>query len=1022
MSNKYLFKLCLISVAIILLMANLAVAGISGKLRGKVTDIETGEALPGVNVILSGYWYGNKEVPLDANLGAATDMNGVYVVINVPPGKYSVTAMMMGYRKTIKTKVTVNADRSTILNFKLAPETLDLGKEVIVVAERERIKMDISSSQTSIQESVIRSTPSQNRLEHLLFLQPGIDATDPVEGKFTIRGSKQNEVAFMVDGLSLYDEKLNEPYMNVNLSAIKEVQILTGGFNAEYGNARSGVLNIITKEGRSDRWSGSLNYRYSPAKKKHFGPDIYDFDWKVYGRDAALDPNYRYITANGDTLFRGGWPHWLQEPNNLIYTATGPVDVQKVNSDDDPNNDITVEDALNIWRYQHRKIPYGNKPDHDMDVSLSGPLFLRYLPMIGPIFKNSNFFASYKFEKSLFAYPQSRDHYWDENLLLKIINKITPNIRLTVHGLYGEVESVQAHPGGTGEKDFMHSPRTAMDMGNNDERKYIIYNRPILNRYRSMFGLILTQTLSTKAYYTLRLNRMYTKYWVDLPRIRSSAPKVTIGNYRFDETPLGWSPRKYEDQLGLYQLGRGRRNRDNSFTETINFSGDLNYQFSRVSELKTGFEFVYNHIYEDQEYQDIAHGWNDKRNYDVFPKRLAFYAQDKLEFEGLIANVGVRLDAWDPGFRTIDMYTDPFADFLFGRSLYWGVKLDTIPRIKPKPTFRVSPRIGVSHPLSETSKIYFNYGHFYQIPNSNRLYTSTLDPVEEDLDYVANPKLKPTKTMSMEVGFSQLLFNMLTIDIVGYYKDMRDEVTNVTYVNMKTLAYYETFRNNGYADIRGFEIRLNKDYGRWVTGWLNYNYMEKSENETRNAQFQEESTEIVTNSPYAGEQEYLFMARPRKHRARPYMRAGLDIHTPQAWGPRIWIFHPLAELSFNFFYSYYSGSKFTYYPPGKEVGPPDNMRWLPRENTDFRFSKMFRFPGVPLIEFYLDVNNLFNQKQLEQSSFFGKDWTRYLQSLKPEEQQKVGISEGAHLYLPERTAYKRFLNPRRFYFGLRIMF
>jgi len=996
--------------------------GISGKIRGKVIDAETGEALPGVNIVVSAYWRDNREIPLKANIGAATDMDGEYVVINVPPGKYSVTATMIGYRKMVKTKVVVNADRTTTLNFQLTTEALDLGKEVVVTAERERIKMDISSSQTSIQESVIQMTPSQNRLERLLFLQPGIDATDPVEGKFTIRGSRQNEVAFMVDGLSLYDEKLNEPYMNVNLSAIKEVQILTGGFNAEYGNARSGVLNIITKEGSSDKWSGSINYRYSPPKRKHFGPDIYEYDWKVYGRDETLSPDYMYVTTYGDTLFRGGWPHWLQEPNNFIYTTQGPVDVIKVNSDDDPNNDVTVEDALNIWRYQHRRIPYGNKPDHDMDVSLSGPLFLRYIPGIGSIFKNTNFFASYKFEKSLFAYPQSRPNYWDENAILKIINRITPNIKLTLHGLYGEVESVQAHPGGTGEKDFMHSPQTAMDMGSNDERKYIIYNRPILNRYRSMFGLIWTHTLSQKVYYTIRLNRMYTKYWVDLPRLRNPEPKVTIGNYQFDETPLGWTPKKYEDQLGLYLLGRGRRNRDNSFTETINFSWDFDYQFNKFSELKTGFEFSYNHIYEDQEYQDVAHGWNDKRNYNIFPKRFAYYIQDKLEFEGLIANIGLRLDAWDPGVNAIDIYTDPFADYLFGRNIYWGVKLDTIPRIRPKRKYRLSPRIGVSHPLSENSKIYFNYGHFYQVPNSDRLYTSTLDPVEEDLDYVANPNLEPTKTMAMEVGFSQLLFDLFTIDIVGYYKDMRDEVSNVTYVNRQTLAYYETFRNNGYADIRGFEVRINKDYGRWVTGWLNYNYMEKSENDTRNAQFPEESTEIVTNSPYAGEQEYLFMAKPRKHKAQPYMRAGLDLHTPPGWGPAIGIFHPFADMSFNFFYSYYSGSKFTYYPPGEEIGPPDNMKWLPRQNTDFRFSKLFRFPGVPQIEFYLDVNNLFNRKIMQSGSFYGKDWTRYLQSLKPEERQKVGISKGAHLYLPERGAYKRFLNPRRFYFGLRIMF
>ncbi len=997
-----------------------AFGGTTGKLRGKVTDAETGEPLPGVNIIFSGYWQEEKELPMAISLGTVTDLQGEYVVINIPPGRYSVRASILGYAKTVHTKVTVNADRTTTLNFELTLEALQ-AKEIVVTAEREQVKMDVSASQISIQEAVIQNTPSHNRIERLLLLQPGIDATDPVEGKFTIRGSRQNEVAFMVDGLSLYDEKLNEPYMNINQSSVQEIQILTGGFNAEYGNARSGVLNIITKEGSSNRWSGSLNYRFSPAQKKHFGPDIYDFDWKVYGSKASLSPDYMYVTGYGDTLLKGGWPKWLADPTNQIYTAQGPVDVLAVNKDNDPNNDITAEDALNIWRYQHRRFAYGNKPDHDMDVSLSGPLPLRYLPLLGSLFRDAHFFASYKFENSQFAYPQSRDHYWDENTHLKITQRITPNIRLTVQGLYGEVESVQARPGGTGEKDFMHSPYTAMEMGGNDERKYILYHRPILNRYRSMVGAKLTHTLSPQAYYEFRLNRMYTKYWVDLPRMRSQEPMITIGHYQFDETPLGWTGKTYRDQLGLYQLGLGQGNRDNSFTETVTAAGDLTYQFHPVSELKTGFEFVYNHIKEDQEYNNVAAGWRDTRAYNIFPKRFSYYVQDKLEFEGLIANIGLRFDCFDADFNTIDMYTDPFGQYLMGRDIYWGVKLDTIPRIRTTAQYRIAPRIGVSHPLSASSKIFFNYGHFYQLPDANKLYTNTMDPVEEDIDQVANPNLKPAKTMQMEVGFSQSLFNTMTVDIVGYYKDMRDEISDVTYVDRKTLQFYETYRNNGYADIRGFEIRINKTYGRWITGWLNYNYMEKSENSRQNAQFPEESTEIVTNSPYASEQEYLFSPRPIKYRAQPYLRAGIDLHTPSAWGPVLVGTRPLADIRFNFFYTYYSGSKFTYYPVGT-WGPIDNMQWLPRQNTDLRFSKTVRYQGAPFLEFYLDVDNLFNQKVLESGSFFGQDWTRYLESLKPEEHNKVGISEGAHLYLPERGAYKRFLNPRRFYFGLRLAF
>ncbi|MBN1349503.1 TonB-dependent receptor [candidate division KSB1 bacterium] len=1007
MNRKSYFHL-LLNAAIIfsLFIGTDAWCGITGKIRGRAVDAGTESGLPGVNIMITEVWKGDTPVKIDRQLGAATDISGDYFIIDVPPGIYSVAARMMGYSAVIHTRVKVNIDLSTIVNFRLSESVLDLGGEVVVVADRDIVKMNVTTSQIAISENILTATPANNRLENILFVQPGFDASDPVEGKFTIRGGSQIQTTFMVDGMPTFDEKLNEPYMNINQSAIKEIQTITGGFDAEYGNARSGVINIVTKEGVSSRYSGSINYRYMPPQKKHFGPDAYGEDtweWKTF-----TGPLSYYPLADSTLKF----PGWIEL-----------VEEYKENNDGDPDNDIFPEDAEELFKWRHRPIEYANRPDQDMDVSLSGPLPLRYVPGIGKYFENTSFFAAYKFEDMMFVYPFTRDHYWDENSILKFTTRLSPDMKLTVQGMYGELSSVvRTHSFDKAERDFMHGILTSVALG--ESEKYDTYYLPTIDRWRSTMGFNFKHTLSPKLFYEIIFNRMYTKYWVDNGRERDFSPVVRIGNNWYNESPRGYyNVNDDKDQPGIYNLSTdGGRNYDRSHSETVTLKGNLEWQYFKFSGMKAGFEFVYNDFLEKRGYKNTK--WRDNREYRIFPKRFSGYIQNLFEFEGLIANIGMRLDYFDPAFMAIDTYTNPFALYLEQHEIYLRYNDNIIPKVETEKQLRLAPRIGVSHPLSESTKLFFNYGHFYQVPESEKLYTTTWDIVSEFADYISNPNTEMLKTVQMEVGFAQNLFNQIEIYCAGYYKDMRNEPSTVYYVNADNInIHFTTWRNNAYEDIRGFELRLQKHYGDWFTGWFTYDYRQavKPDMLPLDPYLREAGAEVITNDPnLIDPEEGLGSPFPNVSSTPTKFRAGLDFHTPPETGPQWTGFHPLGSLMFNFFYTFQEGGEFTWNPERKP-GVYNNMKWIAYQNVDLRFSKLFPKLGPVTTEFYMDVTNLMNFRYLQTGSFLGpKDWENYLYSLTPEEHRQVGVWENKDF--PERGAHRRFLNPRRYYFGLRLYF
>ncbi|MGH7495904.1 MAG: TonB-dependent receptor domain-containing protein [bacterium] len=267
------------SIFVVLLWATWALAGTTGKIAGKVIDRETGLPLPGANVIIVG-----------TTMGAATNLDGEYFILNVQPGTYEIRASIIGYTNLIEKGVRAFADLTTTVNFSLPSETLQLGEVVEVVADRPLIQKDITASVKVSTDEQIQSLPITT-VNDAVALNAGAQGSG---NNLHIRGGRAGETAYLVDGVSVEDPQTRTIGLTVGRSALSELQIISGGFNAEYGNAQSGVILLNTQEGKKDQYNGHVFYQTDHLGDTQMGESAQNFDW-YEGSIGGPEPITTYV-------------------------------------------------------------------------------------------------------------------------------------------------------------------------------------------------------------------------------------------------------------------------------------------------------------------------------------------------------------------------------------------------------------------------------------------------------------------------------------------------------------------------------------------------------------------------------------------------------------------------------------------------------------------------------------------------------------------------------------------------------
>ncbi len=252
---------------LIVSFSTICFAGNTGKISGNVSDKATGEPLIGANVFVQGL-----------NIGAATDTNGNYFILNVPPGTYTLTVSMIGYETTTSTNVLVIIDRTTTLNLLLQSKTIEVNG-VTVIAKRPVIDKDLTASEQIVTGEVLENS-GMRTIKDALERQAGIFSDNSnlawQRGRTQayVRGSSIVQSVYMIDNLSVNSGLVSDNYSGFNTSTIEQISVMTGGYNAEYGEGRSAVVNIISKEAY-EGIHGTFLTRMRPAGVYHFGRNIY---------------------------------------------------------------------------------------------------------------------------------------------------------------------------------------------------------------------------------------------------------------------------------------------------------------------------------------------------------------------------------------------------------------------------------------------------------------------------------------------------------------------------------------------------------------------------------------------------------------------------------------------------------------------------------------------------------------------------------------------------------------------------
>lgn len=746
-----------------------------GKISGTVTEKNTGDPIPGVNVQLVGM-----------SVGAATDANGEYFILNIPPGTYEVKASIIGYKSVIKTEVDVSVNHTTQIDFQLEETVVELNESVVVTAERPLVEKDLTSSRHYVTSKEIAVRPT-TQLTDVLSTLPGIDINE--SGELTIRRGSLDQVAFLIDGMRASNPLNYQPYTNINLSSVQEMEIITGAFNAEYGQAQSGVFNIVTKEG-SPKFNGYAEVRYIPAHLPHWGTAFYDYSTTRYWENTHA----RHLQ----------W--WIDHPDQWV-DLNGTFG-------NNPDCDFTPEQAYQHYMSTHQPLnDYTNEAGYQTEISLGGPTPL----------KDLFFFVTGKYRNTP---PVTGNSYRSRGIWFdgtaKLTYNLNPQMKFMASGYYGEANT------NAGMEymnfDFMNTPGLGLSA------KYSYYDLTGYPETRNDGQTIqFTHVLGQNTFYVLQFSRVFQyNSQSTFPGDENGWDEGAIQQDILRAVDANGSPLTgiaYQNIIGLHSTGIYYRGHDKN--TDLTFSGDLTSQLSSNTQIKTGGDFTY---YILDRYQE-SKAYRGIENNIYHPYEGNVYAQTKLEFEGLIINAGLRYDFYNPNDKK---YLDPFDPF----GVIAAQQDSTEPRANTAPTStfsQLSPRIGISHPISENTVLHFSYGHFFQRANfgdygegtdvSGILNTYLVNPESgtPTILNLGNRDLKPRKTVEYELGIEHNISGIV-FDVTAYYKDITQTVRTVTVSDPSTGLKYKTSGNGDYGDSKGVEISIRRPLSGFWGGYLNYTF------------------------------------------------------------------------------------------------------------------------------------------------------------------------------------------------------
>ena len=720
----------------------------SGTILGHVKDAKTGEGLPGVNIMVKGTYY-----------GTASGLTGEYRIQSISEGSYDIEISMIGYKVILKTGVDVLDGESVNLDFSLVETVLSFGEDVVVMGKKPLFDVNETSSMVRVRREDIENKVVSS-VADILSDQIGVTTQD---NEIHIRGGRIDETMFLVDGFSVKDPLSGySGNLFINVDAIEELEIITGGYNAEYGQAMSGIVNIKLKEGR-DHYEGAVKFASDRFLPDNFNSDRIEFN------------------LGGPDLFLQTLPGLLGAdlPGNFSFFLNGFGKMYDGN--------LPVASKL----YPHRNW-------------------------------SSSLFSGEKADGFMNALAQRENNDW--HFLYKLTWALTAKKKLFM----SYDVSMNINQG-------YYMPRAFASTYFPYRYKNILDNYNTITRDTRLLNMHWTHTLSNRSFYEFTFGKFMTmehsavqdRLWTDYQERLDLEPI----NYNIDDT----------DQDGNIHVTYGDEFYDTGFapewydlsSENTRMDLDWVYHTQSRQKIKMGFEHTITNI----QVLDIDEPWSGSSgfgaNYDSYNAKTyfgAFYFQDRIIFEGMTLNLGVRTDYWIPGRYVEDAINDTSNIIITDEAReIFNDETFNFPWVgEPfKMKARLSPRFGISHPVTNNDVLYFYYGHFSQLPTFQYVYAKINSKSQSTYQVFGNPNLNPKTTVQYELGVKHRFSEDQVLELKAYWKDMFDYETSQTIRPSNPKFAHLSFNmyfNADYARARGVEAILkSRLWQNWYVD-LNFNY------------------------------------------------------------------------------------------------------------------------------------------------------------------------------------------------------
>jgi len=764
--------------AVLLVLASPLAAQSTGKLQGRVTDEQTGQPIQGAQVVIVGTQMGN-----------ITNDEGFYFILNVPADLHDIQAQFIGYQSTTVLQERVLAGQTHTVDFQLNPSAVTIQGIEIVGESRPLVPRDQVASKNIVTGETVDNLPVDD-VNQVLVLQPGVVSS--TRG-ISIRGGRSGEEAVYVDGVLIRNLNAGSSRLQIGTNSLSEVDVLTGGFSAEYGNAQSGIINFVTRTG-GQQWAGNFSIQSDEMMPSEWSRGL-----------------------NRAELSLGG-PIWGDLSFFGAATAEGRrfCNCQNNRTDDYPIYVIGGVDT--VITMQDASAPsLGQTDTRDVVV----PEFVRFDEGgQRPLSQSDEFTLDGKLD---YGYGQGSRVFLTSKIS-RNQNRTTGNFGLFNPSSYSgsKFDSRALILGWTHQ--FVQSAERALAL---DVKVARTQDEFLGGALAPEWDVDHRDTFMGFTMDGMEFLVNEDNFPVDQTLV-SNFLKNEGRRTPFDQgrTDLRGSS---EFRMNPYAITRGTVGTFNTagVTPAFNYNNEkqwqvratVDWQANRQNRVKFGGEYL------DVDLAAASTNLQDQGFADVWvetPKLASLFVQDRIDLGDIVVEGGLRWDHFDPNsdFPVTAGYFDPEDASTFEAA--------------PSRS-KLSPRLGVSFPVTVNSTFRLSYGHFVQLPDLNEYYQG------KNVDFfrfrntntndIFGRPLELGKTIAFEFGYRQLLAPDFVLDVSAYN---RDKLADVTVRKLAwddptvegQVVYLNTLTNADFGSIRGIDLRLDRRFGNVLDIMAGYSYQD----------------------------------------------------------------------------------------------------------------------------------------------------------------------------------------------------